>query len=188
MVVVWDNSGALAALRTVFGFDEGDDTLAPCDDLLRDVFVQEYVQDSGCVVFKISAVGDRYEVIAREGLTADLTATPLGYFLFDSQDMKSDAVVEFDERTATFTHSSAIMPSKQLLDAICQSVRSELELEIVGIDVLFDVRKSAFCIVDVNYFPSYRGIPCAPDWILENICTKAWNNSGGKGIIPSLPE
>lgn len=187
--VLWDTAGALGAPRTVPHFDEGDDTLTPCNDFLGDVFVQEYEQHTGGAVFKHSAVRVRIHCTGGSGCGTPGRPDRHGYFLFGSQKMKSDAVVGFDERSSRFTHFSAVMPSKRDLDAVCQSVRFGLEVEIVGIDLLVVVWRSVFFIVGHNYF---RDIPCAAsctsDRIFEFVCTRAWNNSRGNGIIPSLPE
>lgn len=63
--------------------------------------------------------------------------------------------------------ASAAVPGHELLrrptfEAVAEALRARLGLTLFGFDLVFDPAAGELVIIDVNYFPSFKGIPEAP--------------------------
>jgi len=53
----------------------------------------------------------------------------------------------------------AIVPPLEILKAITNSLTQNLELTLLGYDLITQVETGYHAIIDVNYFPTYSGFP-----------------------------
>lgn len=154
------------------GEDLGRDPLVfgpgPLDDFERDVVAQQYVPQHGGVLFKVYAIGGKVAVQSRPSVRPAQDADDClerGYYAFHSQQLGRG---EGDEWGARFK------PPDELVEKIVHSVQRELGLSMVGVDVVYDLWRKVYYVVDVNYFPGYKGVGEVYDWILEEICERVW--------------
>jgi hypothetical protein len=137
-----------------------------------DVVAQEFIPDHGGIVFKVYAVGDRVEVNPRSSITdsyyprrpASTMAQSLQprYYRFDSQNI-TKAHVRTTESACPPT------PPANLTSCIVRALSAELDLTLLGIDLVFDVQRAIYAVVDVNYFPGYKTMDDAYPAILDHI-------------------
>lgn len=102
-----------------------------------------------------------------------------GYYYFDSQQLnhsKAPQRFEFDPSTGFSKRTQAIMPPNRLAQRVVKALSLELGLALIGIDMIYDVRSRRYFIVDVNYFPGYKGVANAYEWILQHICNRVWQD------------
>lgn len=75
-----------------------------------------------------------------------------------------------------------IAPSQEELREIAQFLQSATGIQLLGFDVLRDEETNQLCIVDVNYFPCFRGIENISDRFAEFIKERAEQMNMNKGI------
>jgi len=49
------------------------------------------------------------------------------------------------------------MPAEQILKDITKLLQNSLGLELIGFDLIVDSRSGDYLIIDVNYWPSFKG-------------------------------
>lgn len=148
-------------------------------EITSEILAQEFVADHGGVLFKLYVVGENVSVQPR--MSVDITQmspTLGGYYYFDSQRMcRENALhLEFDASSGISKATCAIMPGQKLVQYIAKNLCSELGLNLIGIDLIFNVQTSKYYVVDINYFPGYKGVTSAHEWILQHICDRVCKN------------
>lgn len=136
------------------------------------VIAQEFVPCHGSLVYKIYAIGDRVEVKPRTSVTATYdTLTSVTsvssekarpYYRFDSQGINKR---EFPAQS----NADVPPPSQQVASDIVQALSRELGLTLLGIDVVYNVSQGKYAVVDVNYFPGYKGVEDVHQAILDHV-------------------
>lgn len=186
MVVAYDIDGALTAINVVFGpgpvIMEKDKPMGngflpglvqPANDFACDVIAQEFIADHGGILFKIYAIGSRVVVQPRLSVDHTISGPAGGYYYFDSQRLGRTEELKgfaFDQNTGCCKATEAVKPSQELTASIVTDLSKELGLTLVGVDLVYDVRLKKYYVVDINYFPGYKGIATANKWILEHVC------------------
>lgn len=152
--------------------EEGDHSgfVAPNDQFTTDIVAQEFVPEHGEVLFKVYAIGERIIVQARSSVSCKRPTGKRGYFYFDSQHLGSAESFVFDSDTGCSHTTEAIMPSRALMAEIVALISAELDLTLIGVDLVYDIRAKNYAVVDVNYFPGYKGVAKAHQWLLDHIC------------------
>lgn len=147
------------------------------------IVVQEFISEHGGVLFKVYAIGDRFEVQTRSSVQHSPRNCKQGYFYFDSQrdGCKDSISLAFDPRTGQSKQTRAVKPSEHVVKRILKCLGAELQLSLIGVDVLYDVDRNCFVIVDVNYLPGYRGATQAHKWLLDHI-VKRVRDSGAVNV------
>lgn len=59
-----------------------------------------------------------------------------------------------------------------MAENMMKKIMKEFGVELLGVDVLKDEETGKFCVVDVNYLPSYKEVENAPEWIITWIVRK----------------
>jgi len=124
------------------------------------MLVQEYFNHDG-VIFKVFMIGEHLHVVQRPSLPNLVTDfdenTP--NITFDSQ-IPLDSQVTCHVSPAVSSAPKQIIsePSKESLQAIAQSIRESLGLSLAGFDVITRAGTDEQAIIDVNYFPGFRGV------------------------------
>lgn len=157
MAIAHDLGAAVETARTMLRD-------ARCNDSFsRSLFVQEFVRNHGALLFKVYVIGDRVSVQTR--VSVDEHATPA-----------SGKVVTFDSQVMSKSARSAGAKAAKMPEEIARQVadmmRSELDVSLFGVDLIFDMRTQRYCIVDVNYFPGYKNVANANRLILLHAMEK----------------
>lgn len=64
------------------------------------------------------------------------------------------------------------MMARELTRRVSSMMRSELNLQLIGIDIIWDANARRYAIVDVNYFPGYKNVKGANRSILLHALEK----------------
>lgn len=202
MVIAYDINGALAALKHVFDGYKNQTTFEDAlvsnsnhidddfDELLGlnvpselknegsfddDIVVQEFIEEHGGVLFKLFAVGEQIAVQTRRSVTfGDSLKCKHGYFYFDSQlvGCKERLTISFDQNNGKSLQTEAIHPGQDIITEIIRSIGTPLNLNLFGVDVIYDTNRKKFQIIDVNYFPGFKGVPQVHSWLLDLIANE----------------
>lgn len=167
MAIAYD---AETAVKAIVGFGEG--VPADAGEYAHSMFVQEFISDHGGVLFKLYSVAERVVVQARSSVEQNDTPT------------KSDTCIQFDSQLLNKPGrnprrrpvSGAPMPPAELSRQIAAVMRKETGLALIGVDLIFDVSRGTYSIVDINYFPGYKGVEGANRWILMHAMTKVFEH------------
>lgn len=141
----------------------------PDGGLRADLIAQQFITRHGGVLFKVYAIGSKIVVQPRGGVR-HTTARRGGYHYFDSQRLGRGEPYQFDARNGQSEDTAAVMPSSSLLRSVVGTLSEELRLSLIGVDLVFDVEKKTYFVVDVNYFPGYKGVGKAYEWVLQHVC------------------
>ena len=192
MVIAYDMHGFLTAMKVVFGAEDlpensassSDSDSSPSrsstsrnDDFTNGVIAQEFMANHGGVLFKVYAVANNIIVQPRRSVQHTIESPDGGYYYFDSQRLGRAESFDFDATTGYSTSTKAMMPSRNLTHSIIATLSKELGLSLIGVDLVYDLRLKCFYIVDINYFPGYKGVNHAYEWILQHICDRVWQSS-----------
>jgi len=157
--------------------------------------VQEYV-DHGGVVWKVYVLGEEV-FISRRRSTPDvgslLQDVPTGM----SMPADTPACIEFhsletlpvslpwirnkDEEKEKPRGSPGLM-RPEFLQALAGVMRHHTRLTLFGFDVIFDFAAGEAVVVDINFFPSFRGIDEAPAALRATLHAR-FHGCGGQGFL-----
>lgn len=118
------------------------------------------------IVFKCYSLGSNYVMRASGSLVLHNNNSTQ----FDSQKPLPE-----DLMNTTFGNqeTNKIAPSQEELKEIAQFLQSVTGIQLLGFDILRDEETNQLCIVDVNYFPCFRGIENIGDKFADFIKEKA---------------
>lgn len=170
MVIAYNMEGLVSAARTVFHVDESEESPDQQRDFICNIIAQEYISNHGGVIFKVYAVGSHVVVQARSSVNNISENSRTGYHHFDSQRLNQGGHYLFDSATGRSKSTDAIMPSQKLASSTVSALSKYLGLTLLGVDLIYDVQRKKYYVVDINYFPGYKGVDEAYEWILQHIC------------------
>jgi inositol-1,3,4-trisphosphate 5/6-kinase/inositol-tetrakisphosphate 1-kinase len=114
----------------------------------KKIVLQEFVNHDA-VLHKVYVIGDKVFVGVRPSLpNIDLAKTTLDYEYFGRI-----SSVEAD------ISKPANAPSQLLVEKACRELRKRLGLSLFGVDIITKTNTNEHFVIDVNYFPTYAGIP-----------------------------
>ena len=153
--------------------------------------LQEYVNHNGSL-YKVYAIGSEIQIVKKSSLpnlrTDFLTTDVVPSIAFDSQKM-DDTIIPDWVRSESANDASHLGGEKGLctkeISCVIRSIQECLGLSLLGVDIVRDVR-GQLLIVDVNYFPSYRGFPSVPaafDKLLSDCARQVGREVSGSGTI-----
>lgn len=158
MAIAYDLQAAVDGARTLLR-----DSRCKSDSFSRSLFVQEFVPDHGALLFKLYSIGERVFVQTRVSVQVQQPASEDRWCTFDSQVMSKGA------RRADV--SAPNMPD-DLARMVAKTMRSEIDLSLFGVDLIYCMRSQRYCIVDVNYFPTFKGVQNANRLVLLHAMEK----------------
>lgn len=91
-----------------------------------------------------------------------------------SGERDQDDFTIFDDVPGKSAQTRAIMPSEKLARNIVGTLNEHLQLSLLGVDMIYDMENRRYFVIDVNFFPSYKDVPKAHEWLLQHICDKVW--------------
>ncbi len=142
------------------------------DEYSRTMFVQEFVPNHESVVFKLYSVGERVAVQKRCSVPEKEKADKNGNNCvhFNSQLLSKRYAGELSPRTVQ--QNAAPMLPVELSRRIATVMQAALNLSLIGIDLVFDVTRGLYSIVDVNYLPGFKGVENADKWLMTHVVEK----------------
>jgi glutathione synthase/RimK-type ligase-like ATP-grasp enzyme len=117
--------------------------------LFYDVYLQEFIACDG-LERKIYVVGDKVFGIKREN--------PIYLYLREKPDKIDASLIEREEFEVT-----------EEIEKLARCISMELNLKIFGFDLVKSINKDKLYLIDVNDFPSFKGIPNAEDTLSKFI-------------------
>jgi inositol-1,3,4-trisphosphate 5/6-kinase/inositol-tetrakisphosphate 1-kinase len=161
MVKSLQASGALSAhdMAVVWSKDDIDQFMYP-------LYVQEYINHDG-TIFKIYVLGEHHFTVTRVSLPnfPQEFHTPVK---FNSQDWKHELPPEL---TKDYTGKRK-EPSFDLISDASSAISQLLGLTLFGFDVIENVQTGQYAVIDVNYFPDYRGVDKIFEKLLSHLLFK----------------
>lgn len=149
----------------------------------EDIIIQEYINNHGNVIFKVYAIAEKHIVIQpRHSVNLNMMHEEDDCFVFNSHDMNkmTNSKVQFphifDRETGRCINhtTAAVMPGLHVAKNIVAKLLEEFGVSLIGVDMIYDVSNDNFFIVDVNYFPGYKGVSNANHWLLQHICDQVF--------------
>lgn len=123
---------------------------------------QEYV-DHGACIFKCYVLGANVHVDPRPS-TPNAAALPRS-FVFNSQTMAK----KFGDAEAQRLHRQRLPLDEAALRQLAAQLSARLQLSLFGFDLIVaEAASRAVLVVDINYFPSYDGMPELPRLLAEH--------------------
>jgi inositol-1,3,4-trisphosphate 5/6-kinase/inositol-tetrakisphosphate 1-kinase len=148
--------------------------------------IQEYVNHDG-VIYKAYVMGDFYQVFPRESLPNfpvlyKLSSAihfnshdPISSSMFAQPQTKEEAFAEIPRtRYSPVSYRKSIDVGKLnvLVGSISKQLQRTLGLEMFGFDLIRESSSGLYYIVDVNYFPSYKGFASLSELLVRHLLKK----------------
>lgn len=124
-------------------------------------FLAQEFYNHNATIFKVFVMGSKVSIEKRRSLP-NLPKEGKETILFDSQlpfDTQLAMFADKGDKTDMQMVEEAIEPPMSTIEALAKAIKSELGLNLFGFDVITQLVTGYHAIVDVNYFPSYRGFP-----------------------------
>lgn len=149
------------------------------DDITLNVVAQEYIESTGGVLFKAYAVADNVAVQTRSTSLQALCDSQQNegdsqrYIHYNPHDIKNKRErhgIDGVNVQSVREGRRPTAPSQKVAEKLVKALREDLGVDLFGVDIIFDQRTGFYSVIDVNYFPSYRGVHGAMEWILQHVC------------------
>ena len=128
------------------------------------IFLQEFISCGGYMV-KAYKLGDTIELTIRPSLASwgdlmEIEELKEGWCKFSNEIIYKKTIEAFFPKETVYRHN------EEELEKLTAAIAKKLNCELVGVDFLVD-EKGQVSVLEVNYFPSYRGIKGNKDELLE---------------------
>jgi len=130
------------------------------NELQPPVILQEFKNHDG-IVFKAYLFGDAFHIQPRTSLP-NFSIEEKGLILFTGQSVNKNTQVD-----------ESSLPPKTVLEAISNSLKKHMKLTMFGFDVIKNSETGDYFIVDVNYFPGYKGLKTFPEMFTDFLLANA---------------
>lgn len=124
------------------------------------VIAQQFVRRHGGILFKVYAIGEDITIQTRASVqvSQEAMAVKKGYYYFNSQHLdRTQLTLSYEGR-----HHDITKPSASLIRNVVQKIRQQVDLSLVGIDLIYDLDTKCYNVIDINYFPGFKGMGSAP--------------------------
>ncbi|KAL7753008.1 hypothetical protein RI367_001459 [Sorochytrium milnesiophthora] len=130
--------------------------------------LQQFVSHDG-VLFKVYVCGDVVRTVMRPSLANVTAEYPLRPVAFDSQkipksfdrpaDPADPVSVAFLSASPETRARMSDLADEERVSTIVQLIRTHFQLRLFGVDIIREASSGDYYVVDLNYFPSFDGIP-----------------------------
>lgn len=127
--------------------------------------LQEFVVPHDNAVFKAYVAGSRVVIRGRKGQPAGLGQCSECIF-FDSLEEWTD------DASADINLNDQSLLRQDYIEKVALALEEELNITLFGFDILYDANQGELVIIDVNYFPSYKGVDNASELIINALLDK----------------
>lgn len=218
MAIAYDEDGVVQACDELTEggiMSNEDEDIDEALFLKDDMIVQECVANHGLTLFKVYAMGDRIVTQVRPSVDFTNKDIVIGidkernkgrdstskYYTFDSQLLnktkkKTDHEKQqqhYDEvdygNDLNSNESTVEKPPYHLVREAVKQLAMALDVSLLGLDMIYDVQRNRFFIIDVNYFPGYKGVADAHVLLLQHVIERVWlwkhqgEDPGGQGQV-----
>jgi inositol-1,3,4-trisphosphate 5/6-kinase/inositol-tetrakisphosphate 1-kinase len=128
----------------------------------RPYILQEYINHNA-TVFKLYVIGSEFHVVRRPSFP-NLPSTPRPPISFNSQDTK----MTLPPVLQTDYAATQPPPTNDILQTITRVIGEFFRLTLFGYDVVVNIATQKLAVIDVNYFPDYKGV--------DNVYEKLFNH------------
>eukprot|EP01127_Copromyxa_protea_P017286 TRINITY_DN5246_c0_g1_i1.p1 TRINITY_DN5246_c0_g1~~TRINITY_DN5246_c0_g1_i1.p1 ORF type:complete len:283 (-),score=60.24 TRINITY_DN5246_c0_g1_i1:50-898(-) len=112
----------------------------------KPVILQEYLNHDS-VIEKVYVVGEKCWVVRKTSLPNYETSADREPLLFNSQ--------KFEELLGV--RGDVPPPPQEVVDSIAKAISETAGLTLFGFDIIRDSKTGKYAVIDLNFFPSYRG-------------------------------
>lgn len=123
----------------------------------RPVLIQEYLNHNG-IIFKIFVIGDELSTKTKASLPNFVPHPDCDPLMFNSQSF-GDICSPVSSDLELEARSNLDLPKMR---DIVAAIRALTGLTLFGFDVIRCNRTSQYALIDINYFPGYRGVEDFP--------------------------
>eukprot|EP01090_Pellita_catalonica_P022026 TRINITY_DN8415_c0_g1_i1.p1 TRINITY_DN8415_c0_g1~~TRINITY_DN8415_c0_g1_i1.p1 ORF type:complete len:336 (-),score=58.25 TRINITY_DN8415_c0_g1_i1:11-1018(-) len=149
------------------------------DSLKAPFLLQEFFNHDG-VIFKIYALGEKF-FITKKNSIPNLDVNHAEIVRFDSQlplvPQLAAARDPSDTKTDQELIDNAKNPDSDLVAQINAKLHTSLDLSLFGYDLIIESSTGDASVIDVNYFPSYKGMENFAELLFQYLATKKKNKS-----------
>lgn len=111
------------------------------------------------VLYKIFIIGNKHFLVERPSLK-NFYASERDTIFFDSQDIsKADSRSTLSILDPCDLNFETVKPDSERLNEIVSTIRKELGMSLLGIDVIIENHSGKYAIIDINAYPGYDGFP-----------------------------
>lgn len=202
MAIAYDEDGVVQACDElteggVTCHEDEDEDIDETVFLKDDMIVQECVANHGLTLFKVYAMGDRIVTQVRPSVDFTDKGIVIGidkernkdkgstskYYTFDSQLLNKKK--DHDEQEQKYDVGDGDnnrnrndiriqKPPYHLVREAVKQLAVALYVSLLGLDMVYDLQRNRFFIIDVNYFPGYKGVADAHVWLLQHVVERVW--------------
>jgi len=151
----------------------------------RPVLVQQYYNHN-CTIDKVFVIGDQSFVVRRPSLLNYEMVETNAPVIFNSQKM--------DDFLGNPENFDVPVIPKNTIEKITASVIKGTNLHLLGYDVITDNKTGQYYIIDINFFPGFKGIDKFNEIFFDFVCKKiapsrrkGSNKSGSRIKVMDLP-
>jgi len=138
----------------------------------RPIYVQEYINHNATII-KVYVLGENSHVIGRKSFP-NFSSESHAPIIFNSQEMKHQLPPELTVSNA----GEGELPPKSHVNKISKLLSDFLGLTLFGYDIITDAKTGEYGVIDINYFPDYRGVDNFFEQLLELLISLV--NKGNK--------
>jgi len=130
-------------------------------DLPRPLLVQQFINHDS-TIFKVFTIADYWYMVKRPSIkNFHPDASNGNPVQFNSQQFKELQGVP-----------TAPIPPQYIIDTLSKSLRDDLGLTLIGLDIITCSTTGKHYIIDANYFPGYTGVDDCPQKLLDLVLCK----------------
>jgi len=137
-------------------------------ELQLPLLVQEFKNHKG-VIMKIYTIGDNIHVVRRSSLR-DVEKNQQKPIIFDSQDFPKELLALNNPLVNDL--QKVPNPTDDMLKAMVKALNKHVGMSLMGVDVILCTESQKFGIIDINYFPGYKGIQNWPSALIDFLVAK----------------
>eukprot|EP00736_Rhodelphis_marinus_P007773 Rmarinus@m.16770 len=124
--------------------------------------LQRFVNHGG-IVYKVYVIGAFVAVKTRRSIP-DLAPTATRTLRFNSQ--RTGKALDGHETSFVMSFDQELEdPPDDMVNIMADIIRENLGLTVFGFDIIRETETGKFYIIDINYFPGYRGVAFAPRFL-----------------------
>jgi len=116
------------------------------------IYAQEFFNHDATII-KVYCIGSKIWIMRRKSIK-NIDLGNDGPIFFNSQDMKD----ELPPQLSCDYAGNLPIPDQSEIDPIANALSELLGLSIFGFDVIKNINTGKWAVIDINYFPDFRGV------------------------------
>ena len=134
----------------------------------RNFIIQQYINHDERI-YKVYVYGDNIQINQKQS-TPNLMKEIVGLdsFFFDSQ-MPLNEIPEIKQYIKGMKNQEI---DEGQVKIICDQITKRLDFTLFGVDILRETATGEYYIIDINYFPGFKGVPDLCEKLREHMAKK----------------